>query len=115
MKPQEFALIAGVVAIGAIISGGWQALGGYALGVSGSLLNLVAWWMLLGTVGRAVAEARNPRGATFVVVLSFLLKAPLLFALAFGANRIGGAAVPWCMGGVVLVYFGLVGWALGRS
>ncbi len=94
---------------------GWRGLAGYALGAGGAALNLWAWWLLLGTLGTAVAEARNPAGATRIVILAFLLKAPLLFALVFVARRLGADAGTWCMAGVVLVYSLLVVWALGRS
>lgn len=115
MKTWEWAFLGSVPALGAGLSSGWQGFVGYALGAGGATLNLWAWWLLLGVLGQAVGESRNPKGATSVVILSFLLKAPLLFALVFGAHRLGEAAATWCMAGVVLVYFALVGWALGRS
>jgi hypothetical protein len=115
VTPGRWGLLAALPALPAVICGGVTGFAGYVLGAGGAALNLWAWWLLLGTLGRAIAETRNPRGATSVVVLAFLLKAPLLIALAFGARRIGGAAVPWCMAGVVLVYFLLVGWCLNRS
>jgi hypothetical protein len=115
LRRRDWAFFGLAPALGAGLSSGWTGLAGYLLGAGGAALNLWAWWLLLGTLGQAVGETRNPKGATSVVILSFLLKAPLLLALAFGANRIGGSAVPWCMAGVVLVYCLLVGWALARA
>lgn len=115
MRIRELAFLAAVPLLAAGLTAGWRGLVGYALGAGGAALNLWAWWLLLGVLGSAVAQARNAKGATSVVVLSFLLKAPILFALVFGARRLGADAALWCVAGVVLVYSLLVVWALGRS
>ena len=94
---------------------GWHGFAGYALGAGGAALNLWAWWLLIGVLGNVVGEERNAKGATSVVILSFLLKAPILFAIVLGARRLGPDATLWCVAGVVLVYSLLVVWALGRS
>ncbi len=54
-------------------------------------------------------------GATARVFTAFLLKAPLLVAVAYVAQLMGDVALHWCVGGVVLVYFLAVFWAAVRT
>lgn len=53
--------------------------------------------------------------ATLRLFFAFLLKAPLIIAVAFGVQRIGTVALYWCVGAIVLVYFLAVFWASRRT
>jgi hypothetical protein len=55
------------------------------------------------------------RAATFRLVFAFLLKAPILYAIARVAQSMGDVALHWCVGGVVLVYFLAVFYAARRT
>ncbi|RYG25860.1 hypothetical protein EON82_05605 [bacterium] len=55
------------------------------------------------------------RAATFRVFFAFLLKAPILYAIARVAQSMGDVALHWCVGGVVLVYFLAVFYAARRT
>lgn len=63
-------------------------------------------------------QNRSPgdlRSATLRVFFAFLLKAPILFAIARVAQSMGDVALHWCVGGVVLVYFLAVFYAARRT
>jgi hypothetical protein len=60
-------------------------------------------------------QATSAPVATVRVFAAFLLKAPLLIAVAYVAQLMGDVALHWCVGGVVLVYFVAVFWAAART
>lgn len=55
------------------------------------------------------------RGATLRLLAAFLLKAPILIVIAYGAQSLGTVNLHWCVAGVVLVYFLAVFWAAGQT
>ena len=70
------------------------------------------------SASEATPESGGPaelRAATFRVVFAFLLKAPILYAIARVAQSMGDVALHWCVGGVVLVYFRAVFYAARRT
>lgn len=67
-----------------------------------------------------LAPSQNPpptssAAATVRVFTAFVLKAPILIAVAYVAQSLGDVALHWCVGGVVLVYFLAVFWAVVRT
>ena len=97
------------------LKAGLPGLYGYLLGSIGGSLNLVAWWFLLGLAGDVAVEAERPTTGNFLVILSFLVKLPILFALFFSTRSLGEGASSCFLLGLVLVYFALAGWSLGRT
>lgn len=53
--------------------------------------------------------------ATLRIFFAFLLKAPILFAIALVARSLGTTSLHWCVGGVILVYCSAVFWAVART
>jgi len=91
---------------------GWAA---YLLGAGTSTLNLWAWYALIGLAGRVSVETESPRGGTLLVFLAFLMKLPVVVALYYAVNRVGGGVSTCFLTGTLLVYLALAGWALGKS
>lgn len=120
-----------------------EAFLGGLLGLGSGALSVYSLWLITGFTARAsralrvaprverrsgwdpeseVAEAApeggGPSGtapATLRVFVAFLLKAPILVAIALVAQSLGTVALYWCVGGVVLVYFLAVFWAAGQT
>ena len=65
--------------------------------------------------GEPSPEGVSPWRATRRILFAFLLKAPLLVAVAFGAQKLGTAALYGCAGAVVAVYFFAAFWAAART
>lgn len=96
--------------------GGQAGFLGMAMGLAATSITVGGWWLPIWVVGNR-SRSDNPDGmqGTFWVVLTFLLKLPIFFILAFGARRIGGNAEPCFLWGLGLVYLALIGWALSNS
>ena len=68
------------------------------------------------TPSKATGEDRAATGrATLSIFFAFLLKAPILFAIALVARSLGSDGLHWCVGGVILVYCSAVFWAAART
>lgn len=65
--------------------------------------------------GEPSPEGASAWRATRRLLFAFLLKAPLLVAVAFGAQKLGTAALYGCAGAVVSVYFLAAFWAAART
>ncbi len=89
-------------------------LAGFGLGVAGSFLNMFFTWQVLELFKKSAEAAPPPRMGAILTVLAFLIKLPLFVACGLLARHLGGGAVPCFLGGVALVYFCAVGWALAR-
>lgn len=55
------------------------------------------------------------RRGTVLIVTTFFIKLPVFAAFALVAQRAGEGALGAFAAGILLVYFGLVGWALGKK
>jgi hypothetical protein len=93
---------------------GMKGVAGFALGLFATAFNNWATWGVIALTGPPPTdEAAVRRRATFTV-LAFLLKLPLWVAFVLLARRIGEGALPCFLGGLALVYFATIGWALAR-
>ncbi len=86
---------------------------GYGMGLFGTAFSVIILKLTVGLAASASGSQRAGKGSVFIV-LAFLIKLPLFVGLAFMAHRLGGAAEPWFLGGLGLVYCALIGWAVAK-
>lgn len=100
--------------VGSAIFGGIRGLGGAALGLTSGAFGVFVLWQLIQLVGKAAAAGGNTKTGTILTVIAFFMKLPLYVFCGMAANRLGGAAFACFLAAVVLVYSGLIAWALAR-
>ena len=92
--------------------GGDTGLAGMAIGLAGVSFNVWALWGMVRYIGRTFANERTTKLGTFVIMLLFFMKLPILIGLVLVTRRLGGAAPSCFLGGLALVYSTLIGWAV---
>jgi hypothetical protein len=110
-------IAAGAAALALITAyaiGGLRAASGLSLGISGSLINLVAWWAVIGFATRTFATEKRAGLGGWFIALALFLKLPVFVAFWLLARKFGDPAPTWFMIGLGLVYSGAVGWSLAK-
>lgn len=85
------------------------------VGLVCSLFGVAVLWYLIGVIGKAMTEGGNPGLGTMLSVLGVFLKIPLYVVGWLAANRLGAPAPGCFLAGLMLVYFGVVAWAMARN
>jgi hypothetical protein len=109
-----YAILAFLALAIAVAASGPQGLAGMSLGLSSGTFGAVALWQLIQLTGKAMSTGGNTKTATIVTVLAFFAKLPVYAGCGMLATRIGPTAFSCFLVGVVLVYFGLIVWAMAR-
>ncbi len=109
------ALIGMAGAAVAFLWGGTLALTGFLLAVGVGGIGAAALAGTSWVVGRLMAAQATPKVGTTIIVLAAFVKFPLLVAAWYVAKGQGRAAEVGFVGGILLVYFALVGWAATRN
>jgi hypothetical protein len=95
--------------------GGQPAIYSLMLGIIATAFSIaVIWGLILISTGSPPTTA-GARATTVVIVIAFLLKAPILISFWGLASAAGESARSCFLIGLGLVYCALVGWALARS
>jgi hypothetical protein len=108
------AFVGAAAIAGAVILAGVSGLAGMTLGLVSGGFGAFVLWQLIQLVGKAMTVGGNTRTGTVVTVLAFFAKLPLYIFAGMLATRLGHGAFSCFLTGVVLVYFGLIAWALAR-
>jgi len=86
---------------------GVAGLAGMALGLGGTFINLIGWWLLIRLLGADVKE-KNAKLSAGCSVFLFFLKLPLILACWFLAKKVGHPAEGPFLIGLGLVYCGML-------
>lgn len=100
-----------ILALG-VPSGGWAAVEGLALGLAVAGLSVVALTLV---VNMLAANQPNPRQGTATVLLTNLLKFPVMLAGIYFATRLPMVGIYCFLAAIALVYFSTVWLTVERS
>ena len=76
---------------------------------SGVVIAFLSVWSLSLFAQVLHPDTTNTATTNRMVVLSWILKLPVLLGVAYLVNRLGGGAIPCFLAGICLVYSSLVG------
>ena len=117
MKQPGVPFVLGVLIVSFAIAAfyGTAGLLGMAAAWFAGGLGVAALVGMSAMVGRLMADKASPRTGTFIIVLGSFVKFPLLIAAWWVVRQYGSVAEQSFIGGIVAVYFALVGWAATRN
>lgn len=94
--------------------GGESGLIGMALGLAGAAVGVAGLILVTRLAGVAASAGAKPSLGVLLTAIVFFAKIPLFFALWTLAQSLGGSAPGCFLAGILLVYSGLVAWAVSR-
>jgi len=95
--------------------GGFRGVAGMALGVGSGMFGALVLWRLILLFGAVATSGRSTKLGIVTTILAFFAKLPLYILCGMLAARIGHPAFGSFLAGLVLVYFCLIAWAVGRN
>lgn len=108
-------LIALCVAAFAFVAWGPSGFVGISLGMASATTGLVILFMTIRYLTDNETRRQQAKVGAIWVVALFFVKLPALYGGFIAAEAIGNHAPGCFIGGLLLVYSALVGWALARS
>lgn len=88
---------------------------GYVVGLVVVGFGILAWWLVIGLLGRSTESLQTSGCGIGLIVFAFLLKLPLFILGVLLVNRLGEPARAGFLLGLGQVYFILVVWSLKRG
>lgn len=113
-SPRTAVVLAALALAGAAIIGNIGGLYGMTMGLAGAAVGVAGLILATKLAGAAASAGAKPGLGVFATLLVFLIKLPLLYVLWSLAQSLGGSAPGCFLAGVLLVYSGLVAWAVSR-
>lgn len=99
----------------AYFHGGPLGVAGMAIGIAATLFSLLALSWAISVIARPSTAPEQSRLRTAFIYVCFLLKLPLIVGAMTLVQRWDGAAPGHFIGGLLLVYFALVGWGFAKG
>ena len=113
-SPRTAVVLAAIALAGAAVIGSIAGLCGMAMGFAGAAVGVAGLILATKLAGAAASAGAKPGLGVFATLLVFLVKLPLLYVLWTLSQSLGGSAPGCFLAGVLLVYSGLVAWAVSR-
>ena len=113
-SPRTALILLALALAGAALIGSVNGLFGMAMGLAGAAVGVAGLILATKLAGAAATAGAKPSLGVLLTVIVFLAKIPLFFVLWTLSQSLGGSAPGCFLAGVLLVYFGLVAWAVSR-
>ena len=113
-SPKTAVVITALALAAAALIGKTDGLIGMAMGLAGAAVGVAGLILATKLAGAAASAGAKPGLGVFATLLVFFIKLPLLYVLWTHSQALGGSAPGCFLAGVLLVYSGLVAWAVSR-
>jgi hypothetical protein len=100
------------LALGALITGGWQPAVSSLMGAAGTSGYLYCSWLLVRTIGAGYGGDGHKPPHPLLIFGAVLFKLPLIYGGWLLAQRLGPLGPGFFLAGLALVYCALVGWSV---
>ena len=113
-SPKTAVVLAALALAASALIGKIEGLIGMAIGLAGAAVGVAGLILATKLAGAAATAGAKPGFGVVTTLVVFLIKLPLLYALWTLSQSLGGSAPGCFLAGVLLVYSGLVAWAVSR-
>lgn len=113
-NPLTAVVLVALALAGAALVGNVNGLYGMTMGLTGATVGAAGLILVTKLTGAAATAGAKPSLGVAASLFIFVIKIPLLYVLWTLAQSLGGSAPGCFLAGVLLVYSGLVAWAVSR-